>query len=118
MKILMIASLTILLAGCSSLGLQPKPVEVAVKPTDRPRLIVPAVDVIDTRDVTWIVVTPENVEQVFQDLQDSGDSIVLFALTDRGYENLSLNMAEITRLIRQQQSIIAAYRQYYENQQE
>lgn len=118
MKNLMIASLMIPLVGCSSLNLQSRPLDVAVTPTDRPPLVVPPVDVIDTRSVKWIVITPENIDQVFADLQDAGDSIVLFALTDRGYENLSLNMADITRLIRQQQSIIAAYRQYYEDQQE
>ena len=118
MKNLMIVSLMTLLTGCSSLNLQPRPLDVSLKPTDRPPLVVPSVDVIDSRTVRWVVVTPENVEEVFADLQESGNSIVLFALTDRGYENLSLNMADITRLIRQQQSIIAAYRQYYEDQQE
>jgi len=115
-KNLTIVSLILLLAGCSSV-LPPRPLDMDVKPVERPRLVVPQVDIVDTRNVTWVVVTPENVDQVFQDLQDSGDSVVLFALTDRGYENLSLNMADITRLIRQQQSIIAAYRRYYEDQQ-
>lgn len=118
MKNLMIVSLITLLAGCSSLNLQPKPHDVVVKPTERPALVVPAVDIFDSRSVTWVVVTPENIDQVFADLEESGDSVVLFALTDRGYENLSLNMADITTLIRQQQSIIAAYRRYYEDQQE
>lgn len=102
------------LVACSSV---PAPIPVDVTPVERPKLIVPNVDKFTSKDVTWIVVTPDNVEQVFSDLEKSGNSIVLFALTDKGYENISLNMADIAKLVKQQQSIIAAYRQYYEKSQ-
>lgn len=113
MKNLLIVSLTaLLLAACAK-----TPTNVVdSNPIERPRLIVPSVDRFDSRTVKWIVITPENVDQVFADLQDSGSSIVLFALTDTGYENISLNIADIAKLVKQQQSIIAAYRQYYEEE--
>jgi hypothetical protein len=39
---------------------------------------------------------------------------VLFALTDDGYEELSIDIAQIRALIAQQRDIIIRYREYYE----
>jgi hypothetical protein len=38
--------------------------------------------------------------------------VVLYAITDDGYKNLSLNMADIIKLVKQQKAIIAAYEKY------
>jgi hypothetical protein len=110
-KSTMLALLVLSLTACSSV---PEKITVDTKPAEKPALIVPKVDQITARNVTWVVVTPENVQQVFADLKSANKSIVLFAITSDGYENLSLNMADITKLIQQQRSIIAAYQQYYE----
>ena len=53
-------------------------------------------------------------DEVISELQKVNSNIALFALTDVGYENLSLNNAEILKLLSQQRSIIAAYKSYYE----
>lgn len=109
-----VLALTVLsLAACSNV---PKKITVDNKPVERPALIVPKVDQFTARQVKWVIVTPENIESVFADLKASNKSIVLFAITADGYENLSLNMADITKLIQQQRSIIAAYQQYYETE--
>jgi len=60
----------------------------------------------------WLVVTPNNVDEVFKKLKDSNTDLVLYAITDDGYENLTLNMADIIKLLKQQQAIIAAYKKY------
>lgn len=105
----------ILLTACSSISRQE--LEVVSIETPRPTLVLPTVDKFQSKNVEWVVVTPENIEDIFSRLEDSNDNVVLFAVTARGYENLSLNMAELTKLIKQQQSIIAAYEQYYEEEQ-
>ena len=58
----------------------------------------------------------DNVEEVFAKLKDSKTDLVLFAVTDDGYQNLSLNMADVIKLVKQQKSIIAAYEKYLENE--
>ena len=67
-----------------------------------------------SREVKFIIITPENAEQVFQELKNKGDDMVLFGLTDTGYENLALTIAEIRNLLMQQRSIIIKYKDYYE----
>lgn len=84
------------------------PVEVVTVETERPKPIVPSVERLDLREVEWVVVTEEN-----KDLLLQGD-LALFALTANGYENLSLNMADISALIQQQQKIIAIYQSSYD----
>lgn len=99
-----------LVNGCS------KPVQeiqVSAKPVEKPELVLPYADPIKTRDVQWIIITPDNYEQVFSELQKSGSPVVLFGLTSKGYENLSLNIGDIRAYIQQQKAIIVAYEGYY-----
>lgn len=66
------------------------------------------------REVQWLVITPENAEQIWQKLKDEKKDLMLIALTDEGYEMLAMNIAEIKNLIAQQRSIIIKYKEYYE----
>jgi hypothetical protein len=63
------------------------------------------------RDVEFIIITPENQEEVFADL--SKDK-ALIALTAEGYEKLALNISDIRALIQQQKTIIAVYEKQWE----
>jgi len=65
------------------------------------------------KDVKWIVVTPDNWEAAVIELKKTGRPVVLFGLTDQGYEDLGLNFSDIRALVQQQQTIIAAYEGYY-----
>tara|TARA_R110002074_G_scaffold57366_4_gene141287 strand:+ start:2234 stop:2665 length:432 start_codon:yes stop_codon:yes gene_type:complete len=102
---------TIFLSSCSSV---PKVVTYKSAPIDKPDLILPDTSVLALRDVDFIIVTIDNMDEVMKELQKVNSNIALFALTDIGYENLSLNNSEILKLLSQQQSIIAAYKSYYE----
>lgn len=105
--------LTILtiLSGCSS---KPQTIEISTSPVAKPQLVLPTSDQIVTRPVEWIIVTPENATQVFDELRKKNQRVVLFAVTDKGYENISLNLNDIRTYIQQQQLIIVAYNQYYQ----
>jgi len=109
-------SLTLLISGCSSL--QPRQIEVSTVPVQKPQLELPNTDEIRLRDVEWTLITPDNVEEVLEEAEESGRPIVFFALTDKGYENLGLNISDIRALIQQQQTIITAYENYYTESQE
>lgn len=69
---------------------------------------------IRTKPIEWVIVTTENFEEVFKRLEAKGNNLVLFALTDEGYQQLALTMAEIKNLINTQRNIIIKYREYYE----
>jgi len=109
-------SLTLLISGCSSL--QPRQIEVSTVPVQKPQLELPSTDEIRLRDVEWTLITPDNAEEVLEEAEESGRPVVFFALTDKGYENLGLNISDIRALIQQQQTIITAYENYYQESQE
>ena len=104
-----------LISGCGSLfGSRVKPVEIQTKAVERTRLNIPEPAPITAREIKWILITPENAEKVFSDLKGQNVDLVLFAITDEGYEQLALTMAEIRNHIAAQRAIILKYKDYYE----
>lgn len=99
-----------LLSGCSSM---PQKIEVSAKPVDKPELVLPDADGIRMKNVEWVLITPENFEEKVAEIEATGRPVVFFALTDEGYENISMNFSSIRAYIQQQQAIIAAYENYY-----
>ena len=66
------------------------------------------------QDVDWIIITKDNAEEVFEKVKSSGGDYALFAVTDEGYEKLSLNFADIRNKLAEQRQIILSYQDYYE----
>jgi len=99
------------LGGCSSL---PKTVDYSAEPVERPLLILPESEITNMKEVDYLVVTEENINEVWRELEAAGKPIVLFALTHEGYEALALNNAEVIRYLSEQKAILIAYKEYYE----
>lgn len=112
-SLLLVSSLT----GCASFGLfgnRVKPVQIETKAVERTRLNLADPAPLSPKPVEWILITPANAEQIFADLKAKNTDLVLFGLTDDGYESLSITMAELRNLIASQRQIILKYREYYE----
>jgi len=103
--------LVLALTACSQL---PQRIEVSAKPLDKPQLTLPPVDEIRLRNVEWVVINTENMEEKIAELTATGQPLALFVLTGEGYENLGLNFSDIRALVQQQQKIIVAYENYYQ----
>ena len=114
---LLILTTALLISGCSFLpkfGSDVKPIEIKTQAVERTRLNLSQPAPVKSRELKWIIVTPENAEEVFKKLKDDNVDVVLFAITDEGYEQLALTMAEIRNYIAQQKSVIIKYKEYYE----
>jgi len=105
----------LLTSGCTS---TPQRIEVSAKPIEKPELVLPNADALNMKEVKWIIITPENFEEVVEEAKKSGRPIAFFALTDEGYANLGLNFSSIRAYIQQQQAIIIAYENYYKQSNE
>jgi hypothetical protein len=77
-------------------------------------LNLPLPEPLRARPIQWIVVTPENAQEVFKQLESKGMDPVLFTLTDDGYQVLAITMGEIRNFINSQRQIINEYKNYYE----
>jgi hypothetical protein len=114
LRVLILLTLTTpLISACSAPSAEPV-IEVRSRPIQRPPLVLPPTTPYSALPIEWIVITPENFEQKLQQLKNSNEEYVFFALSTTGYENLSVNMANLLRFIREQNAIIVAYKSYYE----
>ena len=104
-----------MLQGCALLGWKAiEGIEIKKKAVDRTPLNLADPQPLKPTAPQWRVITPENQAQVFAELKSKNIDQVLFALTDDGYEELSVDIAQIRALIAQQRDIIVKYREYYE----
>lgn len=109
--------LSSLLSGCASFGNlfdKVNPVEVVSKPIEKTPLNIPPPEPLQLKSVKWVIITKDNAQQVFDELEKAGEDVVLFGLTDTGYQQLSISFAEIRNFISTQREIIAQYKEYYE----
>jgi hypothetical protein len=107
-----------LLSGCASFSLFGKkvqPVEVKTVAVERTRLNLREPAPLKPKPLEWVVITPENVEEVWTKLRSNNSNVVIIGLTDDGYENLSITMAEIRNHMLTQSNIIKKYKEYYES---
>jgi len=113
---LLILPTLLLISGCASFGWNSsvKPIEVQTKAVERTRLNLADTTPLKGRDLYWIVITPVNAEEVWKRLKEENTDLVLFAITDDGYEQLALTMAELRNFIATQRAIIVKYKEYYE----
>ena len=80
----------------------------------KPKLNLDVVEPLDLKPIKWIVITRENVAQVFSEIEQEGKSVALFALDTDTYEILAINMEDIKRYILTQNKILVKYKEYYE----
>lgn len=111
-SVLILLTLTMFLGSCSTLT--PNVVSYKSEPIEKPALVLPDVTVLELRDADWEIITPEELNNIFNKLKKDGEPVVVYALTTEGYSQLSLNIADILKLVSQQKAIIEAYKEYYE----
>ncbi len=81
----------------------------------RPAVVEPQSLPVQMRKVEWKVITKPELEKLLADLNANPDpNFALFALTPKGFENLSYNLAEINRFMQEQNQVILYYRKYNE----
>ena len=112
--------LSINLVGCGtfSFGGKVKPIEVITKAQEKTPLDIPMPDPLRLKPIEWTLVTPGNAEEVFTRLESRGENLVLFTLTDDGYQQLAITIAELRNYINTQRTIILKYKEYYEPKKE
>ena len=110
MKNLLIVSFAFLMASCSMLQQQVKPVQVKTI-AERSQIYHPPLPYpMSLSDVDWEVYTPELMREYLKNLEEgNAPQRAFYTLSSREYENLSMDMAEITRYTKDILSIIKYY---------
>ena len=115
----LVSLLTSLLTGCKKRReiikkLPPEVGELVEKGKLKPALKIPEKDPVKLHDVNFIVVTEENIEEVFSKLKEDEKVPVLFSLDGKDYKLISLNVRLLLDYIKYQKVVIGLYKDYYE----
>ena len=110
-KILAIA-LIVFLTGCSIGG--EKKIKIFSIEKPREKLDYPMPTALELEQVKWIIITSENAQEVFAKLEAAGIDPVLFGLTDKDYQILSKNFAQIRQKLQETNNLLEEYKKYYE----
>ena len=119
MKVLALV-LLVICSGCTTAFRPPevRPVEVVTIEKPAPMYHPPLPPRLKSMPVEWKILTPDTMEEYLNDLK-AGEAPVnaWYSLTTKGYENISNNMAQIHRYIKQVLSIVEYYRDVDEERQ-
>lgn len=112
-KIINSIVMLIILTNCSMIPTSTKPVEVVTIAEPVPMYHPPLPLEVQMVDIDWEILTPEIMNEYLEDYENgSAPAIAYYSLTSKEYENLSMNMAEIKRYLRDTLSIVKFYRDY------
>ena len=109
-KSILCAVLVLLLSGCSgvkSLSIFKEEVKRQELNLDKPSPLV-------LERIKWHIITSENVEEVFAKLEAEGIDPVLFGLTDKDFQLIAKNFAQIRNQLKVTNELLDKYKEYYE----
>ena len=111
-KILAIA-IMILLTGCSIGG--EKRIKIFSVEEPRQKLDYPMPTALQLEELKWIIITSENAQEVFKKLEEAGIDPVLFGITDKDFQVLARNFAQIRQKLQETTNLLEEYKKYYED---
>ena len=112
-RIIYIVLFGLLLTGCS---IGEKRLKVFTLEEPRAKLNLEAPTPLTMEKIRWIIITSENAQEVFAKLEAEGIDPVLFGLTDKDYQVIARNFAQIRAKLAESNAILDKYKQYYEEQ--
>ena len=112
-KIFAIIIIGLLLTGCS---IGEKKLKVFTLEEPRAKLDIDMPTPLTMEKIRWIIITSENAEEVFAKLEKEGIDPVLFGLTDKDYQVIARNFAQIRAKLGETNSILDKYKEYYEEE--
>ena len=110
-KGVLIVFIICILTGCS---IGEKRVKLFTVEEPRAKLNLPNPDALDLEKVRWIIITSDNADEVFKKLEEQGIDPVLFGLTDKDFEMIAKNFAQIRQKLQETNNLLEEYKKYYE----
>jgi len=105
--------LILALTGCSIGGEKKIKIFSLEKPREKLNYEMPTP--LQMEEIKWIIITSENADKVFKRLEDAGIDPVLFGITDKDYQVLARNFAQIRQKLQETNNLLEEYKKYYED---
>ena len=102
-----------LLSGCSIGGEKKIKIFSVEKPREKLNYEMPTP--LQMEEIKWIIITSENADEVFKKLEAAGIDPVLFGITDKDFQVLARNFAQIRQKLQETNNLLEEYKKYYED---
>ena len=113
--IILLPVMALFLVGCAGNKVQPEAKVVIQKVIEKKLpLNIANPEPLNLDHVEWVIVTRENIDEVWAQIEGDNEGVALFALRHGDYERLAMNIAEIRKLIGEYVIILKQYKEYYE----
>ena len=106
--------LILALTGCSIGG--EKKIKIFSVEKPREKLDYPLPTPLQMEEIKWIIITSENADEVFKRLEEAGIDPVLFGITDKDFQVLARNFAQIRQKLQETNNLLEEYKKYYEEE--
>ena len=106
-------ALIIFLTGCSIGG--EKKIKIFSVEQPREKLNYEMPTPLQMEEIYWYIITSENAEEVFAKLEAAGIDPVLFGITDKDFQVLARNFAQIRQKLQETNNLLEEYKKYYED---
>ena len=115
--IILLPVMALFLVGCANTPVAPTQ-KVVIQKVIEKKLPLNILDPepLELADVEWVIVTRENIDEVWKQIVADNEGVALFALRHGDYERLALNIADIRKLIGEYVIILKQYKEYYEEE--
>ena len=110
-NVLVLLILTTFLTNCSGV----KTLEIFKQEVPREKLNLNSPTPLELENLRWIIITSNNAEEVFKKLEEQGIDPVLWGLTDKDFELLAKNFAQIRNQLKITNDLLDKYKEYYES---
>ena len=102
--------LCLLLSGCSGV----KKLSIFKEEVKRQELNLNKPNPLVLERIKWHIITSKNAEEVFAKLEAEGIDPVLFGLTDKDFQLIAKNFAQIRNQLKVTNELLDKYKEYYE----
>ena len=103
-------TLTIFLTSCAGV----KELSIFKEEVPRAKLNLEKPTPLQMEQLHWHIITSENAAEVFAKLEADGIDPVLWGLTDKDFELLAKNFAQIRNKLVETNALLEKYKEYYE----
>tara|TARA_B100000508_G_scaffold62651_1_gene49143 strand:- start:8 stop:457 length:450 start_codon:yes stop_codon:yes gene_type:complete len=112
-KGVLLVLLILALTGCSIGGEKKIKIFSVEKPREKLNYEMPTP--LQMEEIKWIIITSANADEVFKRLEEAGIDPVLFGITDKDFQVLARNFAQIRQKLQETNNLLEEYKKYYED---
>jgi len=109
-KIILIIIFGLLLTGCNTV----KKLSIFKEEVKRQELNLEKPTPLQLEKVRWIIINSNNADEVFKKMEAEGLDPVLFGLTDKDFQLIAKNFAQIRNQLMLTNELLDKYKEYYE----